>query len=67
MSNYQYNASVWYLIPCFICLKRMTVLFFTNVKCQAKTALGEFVVRELSAAAGAITITCLMVCFLCFN
>ncbi|KAL6124755.1 hypothetical protein ACLB2K_077265 [Fragaria x ananassa] len=28
---------------------------------QAKTALGEFIVREFSAAAGAITITCLMV------
>ncbi|KAL6223577.1 hypothetical protein ACLB2K_006962 [Fragaria x ananassa] len=27
---------------------------------QAKTALGEFIVREFSAAAGAITITCLM-------
>ncbi|PRQ56153.1 putative membrane bound O-acyl transferase, MBOAT [Rosa chinensis] len=28
---------------------------------QAKTALGEFIVREFSAAAGAVTITCLMV------
>ena len=32
------------------------VLFF-----QAEGALGAFVFRELSAAAGAITITCLMV------
>lgn len=29
---------------------------------QVESALGQFVFRELSAVAGAVTITCLMVC-----
>jgi hypothetical protein len=29
--------------------------------CQVESAVGKFVFRELSAVAGAITITCLMV------
>jgi hypothetical protein len=29
---------------------------------QAESSFGEFIIRELSAVAGAVTITCLMVC-----
>lgn len=39
-------------------------LYFELYSCQVESTHGEFVVRELSAVAGAITITCLMVCIL---
>lgn len=38
------------------------MIFTFSVCSQAESAFGEFFFRELSALAGAITITCLMVC-----
>lgn len=46
-------------------LSSLTILILSCIFCQVKSTHGEFVVRELSAVAGAITITCLMVCILC--
>ncbi|KAK9928886.1 hypothetical protein M0R45_026003 [Rubus argutus] len=50
----------WAWLTCLFFIPEMIFKSAANAF-QAKTALGEFVVRELSAAAGAITITCLMV------
>lgn len=40
----------------------VNIYIATVFNCQADSAFGEFVFRELRAFAGAITITCLMVC-----
>lgn len=53
-------------IYCSFCLSGFDVSvskisLFSSLS-QAKGALGDFVHRELSAVAGAVTITCLMVC-----
>ncbi|XP_059648355.1 membrane-bound O-acyltransferase gup1 isoform X2 [Cornus florida] len=50
----------WAWLTCVIFIPEMMVKSAANTY-QAENVFGEFVFRELSAAAGAVTITCLMV------
>lgn len=50
----------WAWLTCIFLVPEIVVKSSTN-RYQARSALGRFVLRELSAVAGAITITCLMI------
>ncbi|XP_044480806.1 membrane-bound O-acyltransferase gup1-like [Mangifera indica] len=50
----------WAWLTCFFFIPEMTVKSAMTTF-QAESAFGEFIFRELSALAGAITITCLMI------
>ncbi|CAN4075672.1 unnamed protein product [Withania somnifera] len=51
----------WAWLTCIFFIPEMIVKSTTNTL-KVKSSVGKFLYRELSAVAGAITITCLMVC-----
>ncbi|RVW14788.1 Glycerol uptake protein 1 [Vitis vinifera] len=51
----------WAWLTCLFFVPEMILKSLANAF-QAESAFGEFIFRELSAVAGAVTITCLMVC-----
>ncbi|RVW91469.1 putative membrane-bound O-acyltransferase C24H6.01c [Vitis vinifera] len=51
----------WAWLTCLFFVPEMILKSLANAF-QAESAFGEFIFRELSAVAGSVTITCLMVC-----
>nr|GMC63161.1 putative membrane-bound O-acyltransferase C24H6.01C isoform X1 [Ipomoea batatas] len=61
----EWKLLTWAWLTCIFFIPEMIVKSTANAF-KVESAFGEFFYYELNAVAGAVTITCLMVCFLLF-